>query len=68
MYEEFLKDLEEIPEMMFNISLYRNKECQPLEMTDADGNVPPPSDEMLADHELGDGEKEENNIGQDINE
>jgi nonsense-mediated mRNA decay protein 3 len=28
-YEQFLRDLEENPELRFNISLYRNKEYQP---------------------------------------
>ncbi|CBI28630.3 unnamed protein product, partial [Vitis vinifera] len=31
-YEVFLRDLEEDPELRFNISLYRNKEYQPSEM------------------------------------
>ncbi|RZC71192.1 hypothetical protein C5167_034647 [Papaver somniferum] len=51
-YEEFLKDLEENPEMTFNISLYRNKEYQPSEMTDADDDGPLPLDQMLAGLEL----------------
>ncbi|KAH8511433.1 hypothetical protein H0E87_008844 [Populus deltoides] len=31
-YEQFLRDLEENPELRFNVSLYRNKEYQPSEM------------------------------------
>ncbi|KAI3990343.1 hypothetical protein MKX01_007328 [Papaver californicum] len=49
-YEEFLIDLEENPEMMFNISLYHD-----------DG--PLPLDQMLAGLQLGDEEEEENNNG-----
>ncbi|XP_077252563.1 nonsense-mediated mRNA decay NMD3 family protein [Tasmannia lanceolata] len=58
-YEEFLKDLEENPEMRFNISLYRNKEYQPSEMTSVtDGDDLPsvPLEELLADLELSDEE------------
>ncbi|KAL5698898.1 hypothetical protein ACHQM5_029874 [Ranunculus cassubicifolius] len=42
-YEQFLRDLEENPELTFNISLYRNKEYQP-----ADVEACLPLDEMLA--------------------
>ncbi|XP_041023813.1 60S ribosomal export protein NMD3-like [Juglans microcarpa x Juglans regia] len=54
-YEQFLKDLEENPEMRFNISLYRNRDYQPSEMTSvADGDDLPsvPLEELLADLEL----------------
>ncbi|KAI3846011.1 hypothetical protein MKX03_009539 [Papaver bracteatum] len=68
-YEEFLKDLEENPEMTFNISLYRNKEYQPSEMTDADDDGPLPLDQMLAGLELGDEEEDDNNNnGQGMND
>lgn len=56
-YEEFLRDLEENPELRFNISLYRNKEYQPSEsasMTDGDELPSVPLDELLADLDLGD--------------
>ncbi|GAB2235067.1 hypothetical protein Droror1_Dr00004347 [Drosera rotundifolia] len=56
-YEEFLRDLEENPELRFNISLYRNMEYQPSEATSvADGEDVPsvPLEELLADLELDD--------------
>ncbi|GAB2237378.1 hypothetical protein Droror1_Dr00015280 [Drosera rotundifolia] len=58
-YEEFLRDLEENPELRFNISLYRNMEYQPSEAkTTADGEDVPsmPLEELLADLELDDDE------------
>ncbi|XP_020266296.1 60S ribosomal export protein NMD3, partial [Asparagus officinalis] len=60
-YEEFLKDLEENPEMRFNISLYRNKEYQPSEVVSTVGDDELPSvplDELLADLDLTDGDGE----------
>ena len=54
-YEVFLRDLEENPEMRFNISLYRNKEYQPSEMasiTDGDDLPTVPLEELLADLDL----------------
>ncbi|KAF5450222.1 hypothetical protein F2P56_030589 [Juglans regia] len=59
-YEHFLKDLEENPEMRFNISLYRNRDYQPSEMTSvADGDDLPsvPLEELLADLELSEEEE-----------
>ena len=61
-YEQFLKDLEENPELRFNISLYRNKDYQPSEMTSvADGDDLPsiPLDELLADLDLSKAEAED---------
>ena len=61
-YEQFLKDLEENPELRFNISLYRNKDYQPSEMTSvADGDDVPsiPLDELLADLDLSKAEAED---------
>ncbi|KAK7850579.1 60s ribosomal export protein nmd3 [Quercus suber] len=61
-YEQFLKDLEENPELRFNISLYRNKDYQPSEMTSvADGDDVPsiPLDELLADLDLSEAEAED---------
>ncbi|XP_041010080.1 60S ribosomal export protein NMD3-like [Juglans microcarpa x Juglans regia] len=61
-YEHFLKDLEENPEMRFNISLYRNRDYQPSEMTSvADGDDLPsvPLEELLADLELSEEEEGE---------
>ncbi|ESW07469.1 hypothetical protein PHAVU_010G132700 [Phaseolus vulgaris] len=61
-YEQFLKDLEENPDMRFNISLYRNKEYQPSEMasvTDGDELPSVPLDELLADLDLSGGEDED---------
>lgn len=58
-YEEFLKDLEENPEMRFNVSLYHNKDYQPSEimsMTDGGDNPSVPLEELLADLELSDEE------------
>ncbi|KAB2075606.1 hypothetical protein ES319_A07G233900v1 [Gossypium barbadense] len=58
-YEEFLRDLEENPELRFNLSLYRNKDYQPSEMASmSDGDDVPsvPLEELLADLELSDKE------------
>ncbi|WOL20617.1 60S ribosomal export protein NMD3 [Canna indica] len=63
-YEEFLRDLEENPELRFNISLYRNKEYQPSEMAStADGDDVPaiPLEELLAELDLSE-EDEENQV------
>ena len=60
-YEQFLKDLEENPDMRFNISLYRNREYQPSEMTSVtDGEDLPsvPLEELLADLDLSEEEDE----------
>ncbi|XP_073111663.1 uncharacterized protein [Elaeis guineensis] len=68
-YEEFLRDLEENPELRFNISLYRNKDYQPSETSEmastAGGDDVPsvPLDELLADLELSDGEEENDDAG-----
>ncbi|XP_043711315.1 60S ribosomal export protein NMD3-like [Telopea speciosissima] len=62
-YEEFLKDLEENPELRFNISLYRNKEYQPSEMasmTDGEDVPSVPVEELLADLDLDDDEEDVN--------
>ncbi|KAJ0754060.1 putative ribosomal export protein Nmd3 [Helianthus annuus] len=51
-YEQFLRDIEEYPDMRFNISLYRNKEYQASEMADVtDGEEAPsvPLEELLDD-------------------
>ncbi|KAG7980045.1 hypothetical protein I3843_05G161000 [Carya illinoinensis] len=59
-YEQFLKDLEENPEMRFNMSLYRNKDYQPSEMTSvaAGDDLPSvPLEELLADLELSEEEE-----------
>ncbi|KAK2997982.1 hypothetical protein RJ639_025161 [Escallonia herrerae] len=56
-YEQFLRDLEENPDMRFNISLYRDKEYQPSEMaSETDGEDAPavPLEELLADLDLSD--------------
>ncbi|KAK9282529.1 hypothetical protein L1049_005449 [Liquidambar formosana] len=58
-YEQFLRDLEENPDMRFNISLYRNKEYLPSEMVSMiDGEDVPsvPLEELLADLDLTDEE------------
>ncbi|XP_062113292.1 uncharacterized protein LOC133824429 [Humulus lupulus] len=64
-YEQFLKDLEENPDMRFNISLYRNKEYQPSEIASTvDGEDLPsiPLDEMLADLDLSEDEDGDSNM------
>ncbi|KAM3283395.1 60S ribosomal export protein NMD3 [Capsicum chacoense] len=61
-YEEFLRDLEENPDLRFNVSLYRDKEYQRSETTSvADGEDVPsiPLDELLADIDLSDIRAEE---------
>ncbi|KAJ4840889.1 hypothetical protein Tsubulata_010392 [Turnera subulata] len=58
-YEEFLRDLEENPDLRFNLSLYRNKEYQPSEMasmTDGEDIPSVPLEELLADLEITDAE------------
>ncbi|OWM86485.1 60S ribosomal export protein NMD3 [Punica granatum] len=56
-YEEFLRDLEENPELRFNISLYRNRDYQPSIASTADGDVPSvPLEELLADLDLSEDE------------
>ncbi|KAI3928865.1 hypothetical protein MKW92_047243 [Papaver armeniacum] len=49
-------------------SLYRNKEYQPSEMTDADDDGQFPLDQMLAGLELGDKEEDDNNNGQGMSD
>lgn len=64
-YEQFLKDLEENPDMRFNISLYRNKEYQPSEIASTvDGEDLPsiPLEEMLADLDLSEDEDGDSNM------
>ena len=57
-----MKDLEENPELRFNISLYRNKDYQPSEMTsvvDGDDIASILLDELLADLDLSEAEAED---------
>ncbi|KAL0362700.1 UNVERIFIED_CONTAM: 60S ribosomal export protein NMD3 [Sesamum calycinum] len=66
-YEQFLRDLEENPDLRFNLSLYRNKEYQPSEMasiTDGEDVPSVPLDELLADLDLSDEEED----GEDDND
>ncbi|KAL3651251.1 hypothetical protein CASFOL_004253 [Castilleja foliolosa] len=61
-YEQFLRDLEENPDLRFNLSLYRNKEYQPSEMgsvTDGEDAPTVPLDELLADLDLSDMDAED---------
>ncbi|MED6143279.1 hypothetical protein PIB30_004782 [Stylosanthes scabra] len=70
-YEQFLKDIEENPELRFNISLYRNKEYQPSEMASmTDGEEVPsvPLDELLADLDLSEDEDEDEDGDEDMEE
>ncbi|KAH0466166.1 hypothetical protein IEQ34_006269 [Dendrobium chrysotoxum] len=63
-YEEFLRDLEENPELRFNMSLYHNNDYQPSEMASTVGGDELPSvplDELIA--ELAINDEEENNCG-----
>ncbi|KAL6581598.1 hypothetical protein OROMI_007521 [Orobanche minor] len=56
-YEEFIRDLEENPDLRFNLSLYRDEKYQPSEMASAtDGEDAPtvPLDELLDDLDLND--------------
>ncbi|KAG6429430.1 hypothetical protein SASPL_107481 [Salvia splendens] len=63
-YEHFLRDLEENPDLRFNLSLYRNKEYEPSMGSVADGEDVPsvPLDELLADLDLSDEEPEEDEM------
>ena len=64
-YEQFLRDLEENPDMRFNISLYRNKEYQPSEMasvTDGEDMPSVPLEELLADLDLSEVEDSEDGM------
>lgn len=54
-YEEFLRDLEENPELRFNVSLYSKKEYQPSDsasMIDGDELLFIPLHELLADLDI----------------
>ncbi|KAL3825055.1 hypothetical protein ACJIZ3_021084 [Penstemon smallii] len=65
-YEQFLRDLEENPDLRFNLSLYRNKEYEPSEMASVTDGGDLPSillDELLADLDLSDEEEDENDDG-----
>ncbi|XP_050228904.1 uncharacterized protein LOC126678078 [Mercurialis annua] len=67
-YEQFLRDLEENPELRFNVSLYRNEEYQPSEMasvTDGEDAPTVPLEELLADLDLSDMEDDGDNEGDD---
>ncbi|KAF7811549.1 60S ribosomal export protein NMD3 [Senna tora] len=57
-YEQFLRDLEENPDLRFNISLYRNREYQPSEMASMT------DEELLADLDLNDEEDGEDSMMQ----
>ncbi|XVF16562.1 hypothetical protein REPUB_Repub10bG0042500 [Reevesia pubescens] len=64
-YEVFLRDLEENPELRFNLSLYRNRDYQPSEMVSvSDGDDVPsvPLEELLADLELSEQENGEDSM------
>ncbi|KAJ0579051.1 putative ribosomal export protein Nmd3 [Helianthus annuus] len=64
-YEQFLRDLEEQPELRFNISLYRNKEYQPSEMasvTDGEDVPSVPLEELLDDLKLSDEEGDDEGL------
>ncbi|GAA0153744.1 hypothetical protein LIER_11910 [Lithospermum erythrorhizon] len=58
-YEQFLRDLEENPDLRFQISLYQNKDYEPSEMayvTDGDDVPSIPLDELIADLHIRDAE------------
>lgn len=64
-YERFLQDLEENPDLRFNISLYRNKEYQPSEkasVTDGEDVPSVPLEELMADLDLSEEEDEEDSM------
>ncbi|CAL5323645.1 unnamed protein product [Camellia sinensis] len=64
-YEQFLRDLEENPDMRFNMSIYRNKEYQRSEMasvTDGEDLPSVPLEELLADLDLSDEEDGEDSM------
>ncbi|XP_059623260.1 uncharacterized protein LOC132266412 isoform X2 [Cornus florida] len=66
-YEQFLRDLEENPELRFNISLYHNRVYQPSEMasvTDGEDLPSVPLDELLADLDLSDEEMEDGSMSE----
>lgn len=57
-YEEFCRDLEENPNLRFDISLYRNEDYQPSEMADDEDEFSVPLEELLADVKLSDEDEE----------
>lgn len=64
-YERFLQDLEENPDLRFNISLYRNKEYQPSEkasVTDGEDVPSVPLEELMADLDLSEEEDEDDSM------
>ncbi|CAN1134680.1 60S ribosomal export protein NMD3 [Linum perenne] len=61
-YEQFIRDLEENPDLLDKMTIYRNKEYQPSEMGSVtDGEEVPlvPIEELLADLELMSDEEDE---------
>lgn len=68
-YEQFLRDLEENPDLRFNLSLYRNQEYQPSDLASVidDGEELPsiPIDELLADLDISDDDDDDETIDLD---
>lgn len=67
-YEQFCRDLEENPELRFNISLYKNEEYQKSEMGSVldDEDAPSvPLEELLADIRLSDDDVEDGDGDED---
>lgn len=66
-YEQFLRDLEENPDLRFNVALYHNDDYEPSEVasvTDA-GDLPVvPLEELLADLDLGEDEDGDMNMAE----
>ncbi|KAJ0244317.1 hypothetical protein HA466_0189720 [Hirschfeldia incana] len=63
-YEEFLRDLEENPELRFNISLYKNKDYiqesdETASMTDGESAPTVPIEELLAELQLSEEDMDE---------
>ncbi|CAL1397363.1 unnamed protein product [Linum trigynum] len=62
-YEQFQRDIEENPELRFNLSLYRNKEYQESEAGSMADDATAPLEELLADLVLLDESDEEDDEG-----
>ncbi|KAL1565481.1 60S ribosomal export protein NMD3-like [Salvia divinorum] len=63
-HERFMRDLEENPDLRFNLSLYHSKEYEPSMASVADGEDvhSVPLDELLADLDLADEESEDDEM------
>ncbi|CAH9083062.1 unnamed protein product [Cuscuta epithymum] len=66
-YEGFLREIEENPDIFFNLSLYRNKEYQPPEdASEADGDCLPVEEQIAQLHLYDDDDDDDGNKGGNV--